>query len=506
MSKIIDISEFNKTINFAKVKSNVEVVIMRLGYRKCLTGEIAVDTNFAVNLAGCKKYNIPFSMYFVTTAVTTLEAKQEAMFVADAAKKYMSSYPLPVFVDTETVKKDGKEGRSNALDRVARTAIIKEFCNTLQGQGVPAGIYAGANWLNTRLDMSNLPFSVWVADYTGACDYKGKYILWQYTSNGSVPGVPTRVDISKRANDSGSSVSTDTDTTTKTDTSISTSSSTADKNIEAVLAIAEAEVGYLEKKDGNLAYLYDKTANAGANNYTKYGLEMNQVYPRTMDKHASWCDAWVDWCIYKHFGAVNGAKVLYGSFDDYTINSAGYYKNAKAWHTSNPQKGDQIFFKNSSGVICHTGLVYNVDSKYVYTIEGNTSSAAGVVANGGCVRKKAYFLTYSRIAGYGRPNYGLNSSPVKDTKPTTNTGSASTIKIEGAESFGKSMAGTYTVNATSLNFRSGPGTDSIIISTLSRGTTVSCYGYYSTENGQIWLYVQAGSKVGYCSKKYLIKK
>ena len=92
------------------------------------------------------------------------------------------------------------------------------------------------------------------------------------------------------------------------------------------------------------------------------------------------------------------------------------------------------------------------------------------------------------------------------SKPTTNTGSASTIKIEGAESFGKSMAGTYTVNATSLNFRSGPGTDSTIISTLSRGTTVSCYGYYSTENGQIWLYVQAGSKVGYCSKKYLIKK
>ena len=65
----------------------------------------------------------------------------------------------------------------------------------------------------------------------------------------------------------------------------------------------------------------------------------------------------------------------------------------------------QIFFKNSSGNAQHTGLVYKVDNKYVYTIEGNTSSAKGVVANGGCVRLKQYALNYNRIMGYGRPNY-----------------------------------------------------------------------------------------------------
>ena len=43
----------------------------------------------------------------------------------------------------------------------------------------------------------------------------------------------------------------------------------------------------------------------------------------------------------------------------------------------------------------------------VYTIEGNTSSAVGVVDNGGCVAKKSYSLNYTRIAGYGRPNYNL---------------------------------------------------------------------------------------------------
>ena len=41
------------------------------------------------------------------------------------------------------------------------------------------------------------------------------------------------------------------------------------------------------------------------------------------------------------------------------------------------------------------------------TIEGNTSSAAGVVENGGCVQDKSYPLTYSKIGGYGRPDFSI---------------------------------------------------------------------------------------------------
>ena len=68
----------------------------------------------------------------------------------------------------------------------------------------------------------------------------------------------------------------------------------------------------------------------------------------------------------------------------------------------NPLPGDQIFFKDSTGEICHTGLVTRVTASTTYTIEGNTSSASGVVANGGCTRQKSYDRSYSRIAGYGR--------------------------------------------------------------------------------------------------------
>ena len=179
--------------------------------------------------------------------------------------------------------------------------------------------------------------------------------------------------------------------------------------IEKLLEVATKEVGYLEKKNGNS--LNDKTANAGSANYTKYGYDMHKLYPTTMDYPAPWCDCFVDWCFVKAFGKDIAVKMLH-KFDDYTVNSAGYYKNNKEWYKT-PKVGDQIFFTDSGGGICHTGIVYAVDSSYVYTIEGNTSSSSGVVANGGCVAKKKYALTYNRIAGYGRPNYSLGESKKK---------------------------------------------------------------------------------------------
>ena len=85
-----------------------------------------------------------------------------------------------------------------------------------------------------------------------------------------------------------------------------------------------------------------------------------------------------------------------------------YFKDKGQFFTSNPQPGDQIFFTNDGGKTSyHTGLVVDAKGGKVYTIEGNTSSLAGVVPNGGCVRDKSYNLTASYIAGYGRPDYSI---------------------------------------------------------------------------------------------------
>lgn len=167
-----------------------------------------------------------------------------------------------------------------------------------------------------------------------------------------------------------------------------------------VIDAALEEVGYLEKKTN--AQLDDKTANAGSNNYTKYA--------RDYAKHSGinvqgqpWCDVFVDEMFVKAFG-VEAAKKLLGGFSAYTPTSAQYFKNRKQWYTSAPKPGDIIFFKNTQR-ICHTGIVEKADNKYVYTIEGNTSGASGVIANGGGVCRKTYDLNNARIAGYGRPAY-----------------------------------------------------------------------------------------------------
>lgn len=169
-----------------------------------------------------------------------------------------------------------------------------------------------------------------------------------------------------------------------------------------LISIALTEVGYLEKaSNGNLD---SKTANAGSKNFTKYARDLSPLSPGIYANGYAWCDTFVDWCFVKAFGAEKAKELIHG-WSAYTPTSAGYFKNAKEWHTANPKKGDIIYFKDSKGTICHTGIVYEVDATYVYTVEGNTSSASGVVANGGAVEKKKYSLSYNRIAGYGRPKY-----------------------------------------------------------------------------------------------------
>lgn len=178
---------------------------------------------------------------------------------------------------------------------------------------------------------------------------------------------------------------------------------TADRVVE----IAEAQVGYLEKRSNK--DLDSKTANAGGGNYTKYGRDMHNLEPSVMDYPAKWCDAFVDWC---HYQAADkdadlAKKGLCGGFNDYTVESAALYRRAGRFGYA-PHKGDQVFFKGTGG-INHTGIVTRTTDTRIYTVEGNKGNA---------VKECNYARGDSRIAGYGYPNYTGESGKYAP-KPST---------------------------------------------------------------------------------------
>ena len=263
-----------------------------------------------------------------------------------------------------------------------------------------------------------------------------------------------------------------------------------------VIATAKAEVGYLEKK--SMANLDSKTENAGSGNYTKYWKDM-----LTSMQGQPWCQCFVNWCFKKTFGEAKAKELLYCSgkgWTYYTPTAAGYFKTAKRWHTSGPQAGDVIYFKNSAR-IHHVGIVIKVSGGTVYTIEGNTSGGSAVIANGGGVCQKSYQIGNSSIAGYGRPNYNTENQ-TQSTATTTTTLAAK--KAAAAKSYDKSIAGTYTTKAN-LNVRQNAGTSAAVLGVLQKGTRVKCYGYYTACNGVKWYLVQGESLTGYCSSAYLQK-
>lgn len=174
-----------------------------------------------------------------------------------------------------------------------------------------------------------------------------------------------------------------------------------------VVSIAEAEIGYLEKKTN--AQLDDKTANAGYNNWNKYARDMDNI-PEFFNGSKNgyhWCAIFVCWCLMKAFGAAEAMRMLFLPQDSAgascTYLASRFRANGRLFNDA--QIGDFVLFTNDGGKeFFHVGLVTGVDKDYVYTIEGNTSSSSGVVANGDGVFAKKYRRGYNKLR-FGRPLY-----------------------------------------------------------------------------------------------------
>ena len=169
---------------------------------------------------------------------------------------------------------------------------------------------------------------------------------------------------------------------------------TSTEAINKLIAIAKAEVGYLEKR--NNASLEGKTSNAGSANYTKYWRDIMPSY-----QGQPWCACFVTWVFVQAFGQTMAAKLL--KHYPYV-----YCPTMPTLFTlnANPKIGDIVIFYNG-GVFTHTGIVTGVNGDYFTTIEGNTSGGSTIIANGGGVCAKGYYNSNLPGTKFCTPDWSL---------------------------------------------------------------------------------------------------
>ena len=199
-----------------------------------------------------------------------------------------------------------------------------------------------------------------------------------------------------------------------------------------IVAIAVSQIGYKEKASNK--NLDDNTANAGSANWTKYARDLYAAKYYNGNKNGfAWCDVFVDWCFFKAYGATEGQRIecQTGDCGAGCTFSMQYYQS-KGRFDKNPKVGDQIFFRYSgSSGADHTGIVVEVTSSQIVTVEGNS---------GDQVKKNTYARTYGCIIGYGHPLYDETDgttaapapapAPVAETKKTEATEKAVTVSLK----------------------------------------------------------------------------
>lgn len=200
--KVIDVSEFQEKIDWNKVKeSGIVGAIIRCGFRGAEKGTLNTDAHFFEHIKGAHAAGLKVGIYMFTEGINAAEGAAEADYAVQLAQKAGIPLSYPIAVDTEAVYyiKSGRkcDGRANKLSKAKRTEVIKAFCERIKALGFEPMIYASTSWLINKLDMAQLPYKVWVAQYNTVCEYKGEYVLWQYTSQGSVPGINGNVDMNE---------------------------------------------------------------------------------------------------------------------------------------------------------------------------------------------------------------------------------------------------------------------------------------------------------------------
>ena len=434
-----------------------------------------VDSQFENNLAGCNKYNIPVGVYKYSYAMTIAEIQREARKVVSTLNGRRIQFP--VFLDLEY-----NNQRSLGSESIHKMADA--FREIVEAAGYKFAIYCNVDWYENVICSHLKKYDFWIARYPSNDDGWLQERLrpdfgvgWQYSSKAKIPGISGTVDRNVFYKDYSEEIEKKEETTVN--------KLQEHTKLGDYYANNGGTKPYLEKKSN--AYLDDFTKNAGDKNYTKFARDVNN-WNQPGCQGQPWCAVYQFWKLVKVFGLTKALQIMGGVF--YNCQSVTRHAKQKGtWH-STPKKGALIIFRNGS----HIGSVNSYDATYVYTNEGNTSSAPGVVANGGACRNKKYKLTDSAIDGYVWIDYGTT----EDQKST-----------ETAVQLSKVPKWVGMVNTAELNVRSWPGKENPTIKKypyLAQHNLIDVCDTIKAADGSTWYYVRIVNKYyGFVAARYITR-
>ena len=199
---VIDVSEWQGDIDWAKAKADgVEGVIIRLGYGE---GNNA-DKKAQRNISECKRFGIPFGIYWYSYADTPSIAKEEGADVVAKLKQFgvnASDLAYPVYYDLE---KWTWEGHQPPTDPNVYNDIVNNWYSALQSAGYKnLSVYSYTSYLQGPLKHADIyAKTTWVAQYgarMGFDSFQTNSRGWQYTSSGKVDGISGNVDMNAFGN------------------------------------------------------------------------------------------------------------------------------------------------------------------------------------------------------------------------------------------------------------------------------------------------------------------
>lgn len=193
----IDISSHQGDIDLNALKSQIDFVIIRVGYGVSGT----IDTKFKRNADLCVSLGIPYGFYWYSYALDVDGAGKEANALLKAIAPYNPTYGC--WFDMEDA--DGYKKKNGMPSNATLKDICYKFCEIVENAGYYTGIYASQSWFNNQLAGDRLArFDKWVAQWpTSGGKQKGLNTdpnsrsgisLWQFTSAGNFSGYKGNLD------------------------------------------------------------------------------------------------------------------------------------------------------------------------------------------------------------------------------------------------------------------------------------------------------------------------